>query len=106
MSWKWANADRIVVLRVNADGTLESCLAVRLTPAELAAVLDPDPPPPPTQDELDRAEARQYAKLAALRDMTPGQVQAWCAANITDLASARDALTTLAIAVSILARRL
>lgn len=65
-----------------------------------------DPPPPPTRDELDAAEARQYAKLAALRDMTPAQVSAWVDANITDLSSARDALKTLAIAVGVLARKL
>lgn len=68
--------------------------------------LPADPPPAPTQDELDAAAARQYAKLKALAGMTPAQVQAWCQANITDLVSARDAITTLAIAVSVLARRL
>ena len=106
MSWQWTDAARVVVFRLNADGSLESRLGARLTPAELAAVLDPNPPPPPTQDELDTAEARQYAKLAALRAMTPAQVSAWVDANITDLASALDALKTLAIAVAILARRL
>jgi hypothetical protein len=75
------------------------------TPAEYAALLEAAKPPP-TQDELDAAEARQYAKLAALRAMTPAQVDAWVDANVTDLASARDALKTLAIAVAILARRL
>ena len=65
-----------------------------------------DPPPPPTQDELDAAAAKTHAKLVALKNMTPAQVQAWCDVNITNLAQARDTLTTLAIAVSILARRL
>ena len=106
MSWKWVNADRLVVFRVNPDGSLDSRAAVVLSPAELAAVLDPDPPPPPSQDDLDRIAAKQYAKLQALAAMTPAEVQAWCAANITDLASAKDALTTLAIAVSVLVRRL
>lgn len=62
--------------------------------------------PPPSQDEQDAAAARSYAKLTALRNMTPAQIQAWTAANVTNLAQAQDAITTLAIAVSILARRL
>lgn len=65
-----------------------------------------DPPPPPTRDELDTIAAKQYAKLAALKQMTPAQVSAWVDANVTNLASAQDAIKTLAIAVSILARRL
>jgi len=63
-------------------------------------------PPAPTPDEADRAAARAYAKLTALRTMTPAQVQAWVAANVTTLADAKDAITTLAIAVGLLAREL
>ena len=58
------------------------------------------------QDDLDRVSVKTHAKLVALKNMTPAQVQAWCDANITNLATAKDALTTLAIAVSVLARRL
>ncbi len=65
-----------------------------------------DPPPPPSQDELDAAAANTYANLTALKGMTPAQVQDWVAANVTNLAQAQDAIATLAIAVSILARRL
>lgn len=65
-----------------------------------------DPPPPPTQDQLDAAAAKAYAKLTALKSMTPAQVQAWVAANVTNLAQAQDAIATLAIAVSLLARSL
>ena len=65
-----------------------------------------DPPPPPTQDELDAIAAKTYAKLTALKGMTPAQVQTWVTANVTNLAQAQDAIMTLAIAVSILARRL
>lgn len=63
-------------------------------------------PKPPTQDQLDAEAAKQYAKLAALRGMTPAQVGAWIDANINNLADAKDAIKTLAIAVSVLARRL
>jgi len=63
-------------------------------------------PPAPTPDEVDRATARAYAKLTALRTMTPAHVQAWVAANVTTLADAKDAITTLAIAVGLLAREL
>lgn len=65
-----------------------------------------DPPPPPTQDMLDVQAANTYAKLVALRNMTPAQVMTYIDANVNNLAEARDALKTLAIAVSILARRL
>lgn len=62
--------------------------------------------PPPTQEELDKQAAGQYAKLIALRNMTPTQVQSWIDANINNLADAKDALKTLAVAVGILARKL
>jgi hypothetical protein len=65
-----------------------------------------DPPPPPSQDELDAAAAREYAKLVALRGMTPAQVVAWVSANVTNLAQAQDAIATLGVAVSVLSRRL
>lgn len=61
---------------------------------------------PPTQDQLDIEAAKTYAKLVALRNMTPQQVQTWVDGNVTNLAEAKDAIKTLAIAVSILARRL
>jgi hypothetical protein len=54
----------------------------------------------------DSAAANAYAKLVALKTMTPAQVQAWVAANVTNLVQAQDAIATLAIAVSILSRRL
>lgn len=60
--------------------------------------------PPPTQDQLDRIAANQYAKLIALRNMTPAQIQAWVTANVTDLATAKDAIMTLAVGLSVLAR--
>tara|TARA_R110000868_G_scaffold176513_2_gene414227 strand:- start:1325 stop:1723 length:399 start_codon:yes stop_codon:yes gene_type:complete len=74
--------------------------------AAKTAIYDPLPPSPPTQDEIDSAAAKAYAKLTALRGMTPAQVGSWVDANVTNLAQAQDAIKTLAIAVSILARRL
>lgn len=65
-----------------------------------------DAEPASSQEALDVAAAKAYAKLTALRAMTPAQVQAWVDANVIDLASARDAIKTLAIAVGILARRI
>ena len=58
------------------------------------------------QDDLDRTAARTHTKLVALKNMTPDHVEAWCGTNITNLATAKDVLTTLAVAVGILARRL
>lgn len=72
------------------------------TQAEVDALLTP----PPTQDEIDTTAAKAYAKLNALKNMTPAQVDAWVTANVTNLAQAQDAIKTLAIGVSILARRL
>lgn len=52
------------------------------------------------------AAAKADAKLAALGDMSPAQVRAWVAANVTNLADAKDVLATLAIAVSIISRKI
>ncbi len=62
--------------------------------------------PEAEKNATDAGAARSYGKLAALRGMTPAEVQAWVAANVTTLAQARDAITTLAIGVSVLARRI
>jgi hypothetical protein len=58
------------------------------------------------QSYVDSKAAREYAPLAALAAMTPQQVQSYINANVTDLASAKVALRTLAVAVAILARQL
>lgn len=72
---------------------------------------------PPTQEEIDfeaaqakaiaaATAAKADAKLTALGNMTPAQVRAWVGVNVTNLADAKDVLATLAVAVSILSRRL
>lgn len=81
---------RITAAAISAANTTEA-LAATAQAAQLAA---------------DVIAAKAYSKLTALRNMTPAQVQAWVAANVTNLAQAQDAIATLAIAVSILARRL
>jgi hypothetical protein len=63
-------------------------------------------PKPDTPDEADAKVARGNAKLAALAKLTPAQTQAWVAANVNTLADAKDVIATLAVAVSVLARRL
>ena len=57
-------------------------------------------------DAADATAAKAYAKLNALKAMTPAQISAWVDANVTNLATAQDAIKTLAIAVGILTRRL
>lgn len=85
----------------DADATAIRLAAIPApTPAEIAAAAQK------AKDEADATAAKAYAKLTALRNMTPAQVQSWVAANVTNLAQAQDAIATLAIAVSILARRL
>ena len=64
------------------------------------------PPNPITQDQLDLDVVRKDSKLKTLSEMTPAQVKTWIANNVNTLADAKDLLSTLAIAVSILARRL
>lgn len=54
----------------------------------------------------DVESAKSYAKLQALRNMTPAQVSTWVDGNVTNLAQAQDAIKTLAVAVCVLARRL
>jgi len=73
----------------------------------------PDPADPPTaaelqliQDGIDAAAARMHTKLNALKAMTPAQVQTWVTNNVTNLTQAQDAIATLAIGMSILARRI
>lgn len=84
---------------------------VPITDIEAAELLAPTPEQitaveQAVKDLADIAAAKSYAKLTALKRMTPAQVQAWVAANVTNLAQAQDAIATLAIAVGILARRL
>lgn len=66
----------------------------------------PGPDPQEVKDAEDAYAAKQYTKLKNLIKMTPAEVQTWTAANITNITQARDAITTLAIAVSVLARKL
>jgi hypothetical protein len=61
---------------------------------------------PPPKDYVDSKSAREYAPLQALATMTPEQIQTYINANVTDLASAKAAIKTLAVAVGILARRI
>ena len=72
---------------------------------------------PPTPEQLaqqalrekyaaESAEAKTDAKLSALARMSPSEVRAHVAANISNLADAKDVLATLAVAVSVLTRRI
>ena len=58
------------------------------------------------QDAADAATAKADAKVAAIGAMTPAQVKAWVTANVATLADAKDLITTLAVVISILARKL
>lgn len=109
MRYKFTDQTNSIVSKIDDDGKSRSSCSVDAIAEWIAAGNTPepaDPPPPPTQDQLDIIEAKQHAKLVALSKMTPAQVQTWILANVTNLAQAQDAIATLAIAVSILARRL
>jgi hypothetical protein len=71
------------------------------TPQELA-----DQEAVEIKNRTDSEAARQYTKLRNLTEMSPDQVTAWVSANVTNLAQAQDAIATLAVAVSVLGRRL
>ena len=61
---------------------------------------------PAPQSYVDAKAAREYAPLAALAQMTPAQIQTYINNNVTDLASHKTAIKTLAVAVGILARNI
>ena len=108
-NWKYADVGHKIVYRTLDDGTQESTLSTLLDPSII-----PDPVDPAviasvaqaTQDAADITAAKAYNKLAALQAMTPTKIQTWVNANVTTLAQAQDAIKTLAIAVSVLLRRL
>jgi hypothetical protein len=109
MSWQFVDSQGAIVKRLTAaglDSRLVSDPEVKAWVQAGNTITPADPPPPPTQTDLDTAAAKAYPKLQALASWTPAQVQTWCDANITDVASARDAIKTLAIAVGVLFRRL
>jgi|GEM_PF-5605299 hypothetical protein len=54
--------------------------------------------------KADLSTLRADAALKALMRSSPAQIDAWVAANVTDLASARNAIRLLARAVSVVAR--
>ena len=56
--------------------------------------------------EADAATAKADAKLSALADMSPAQVREWVNAQVKTLADAKDVLATLAVAVSVITKRL
>lgn len=59
--------------------------------------------------QAERVEAKQAAKadafVQAFVDMTPAQVVAYVASNVTDLASARQLLTKMALMLLLLAKK-
>jgi hypothetical protein len=59
-----------------------------------------------TQDERDAQAARQYPDLAAFRNMTPAQAQAWVETNVVDFPSAKRVLKALVVMACIEARRI
>lgn len=53
------------------------------------------------QDDADKATLKSIPQAVQLAQMTPAQIDAWLAANVTDLPSARNALGILAKIVSV-----
>lgn len=98
MNWKYRDSRRLIVFKADAGGGVIEMPAYGVSFGE---TIDPEDSPDP-----DSQTARQYAKLQALAAMTPAQVLAWVQQHVTDLPTAQDVIATLAVAVSVLARRL
>jgi phosphoenolpyruvate-protein kinase (PTS system EI component) len=73
--------------------------------------------PDPTQDEIaakekrlkdiaDEEAAKSDQKLKAFTDMSPDEIRIWVSSNIKTQGDATDVIATLAVAVSVLTRRL
>jgi hypothetical protein len=80
-----------LVVRIPADTPPEQVAAViaaRLTPAQARRA----------------AALGDFPLLAALAGKTDAEIEAWVQANVTDLATARQALVLLARAIGMLAR--
>jgi hypothetical protein len=62
-------------------------------------------PRPPTAHEVSRAALEADVLWQRLEDSTPAQVEAWLAANMTDLASARRVVKFILLALTSLRAR-
>jgi hypothetical protein len=110
----WDNDTSTHVTRLSGDAWREYM-------AWVAAGNTPDPQPPdpplpdPTPEELAaRAELisrrqmrdamRADGTIAFIRTHTPAEVEAWVNTNVTDLASAKNVLSKVAMIVAYLAR--
>lgn len=83
--------------------------------AVAAGGIAPLPEKPQTQIDFEAAQAKAIAdataakadaKLSALADMSPSEVREWVNAQVKTLADAKDVLATLAVAVSVITKRL
>jgi len=108
-TYKYVSAANDIVHVIDGDGVSRKSMLASAVP-QGAAIIAADPPTAEelkhAQDRADAAAAKADNKLTAFSNMTPAQVRSWIAANVNNLAEAKDAMATLAVAVSILARRL
>lgn len=58
------------------------------------------------QERADKEAITRGDKQRPLLEMTPAQIRTWIDSNVRNLSEAKDVLATLAVAVSVLARRL
>lgn len=110
----WDNDTSTLVTRLQTDAwrAYEFWLSAGNTPDPQP----PDPPPPGPTPEQIAAEADRVARLAMrnalradstilfLRTHTPAEVEALVNSNVTDLASAKNVLSKMAMVVAYLAR--
>ena len=103
------------LFRVRKASRLRDDLELDIHALALLGVVEPELPPTQAQIDFEAAQAKAITdataakadnKLAALGNMSPAQVRAWVGANVTNLADAKDVLATLAVAVSVLARKI
>jgi len=60
----------------------------------------------PVVIDADKEAVKSYAKLVALKNMTPAQVSSWVDANVTNLSQAQDAIKTLSIGMGYIIRQI
>lgn len=82
-----------------------------------ASMMDLAPMPEPSRDEVaakekrlkdiaDEESAKSDEKVQGVTAMSPDEVRAWVGKNVKTLEDAKDVIATLAVAVSVLTRKL
>ena len=67
---------------------------------------EPDPLPAPTPEQIEHDQLKNMVKVQELLNLVPANVNAWAAANITNVAQARDVITTIILTLLLIRSKL